>query len=90
MMKDLVEYYNRDRSGPKGDGVVGEFKSRAVTVEDYLRARDLMVYERMSVWNEYVSHDYESDKLAELIEAYDLVIDSMTCLAMEVDKNLDE
>ena len=64
-----------------------EFESRALTVEDYLKARDLMVDERSFAWMAHEDMDFENDKLAELVEAYDLVIDSLTCLAMEVDKN---
>lgn len=64
-----------------------EFESRALTVEDYLKARDLMVDERSFACMAHEYMDFENDKLAELVEAYDLVIDSLTCLAMEVDKN---
>ena len=63
-----------------------EFEIRELTVEDYLKARDLMVDERSLVWTVHENTNFENDKLAELVEAYDLVIDSLTCLAMEVDK----
>ena len=46
-----------------------------------------MVGERNCAWSIYENGNYEDDDLAELIKAYDLVIDGMTCLAMEVDKN---
>lgn len=59
------------------------FESREITVEEYLRARDLMMKERSSVWERYEAGHFEGDELAELIDAYDLVTDSMTCLAME-------
>lgn len=70
----------------EGDDVMNESESRPITVEEYLKARDLMVAERNFVWTAYEELDFESDKLVELIEAYDLVIDSLTCLAMKVDK----
>lgn len=63
-----------------------EFESRPITVEEYLRARDLMIEERGFLWTIHEGIDFARDDLAELIEAYDLVIDSLTCLAMEVDK----
>ena len=66
---------------------MSEFEVRDITVEEYLKARDLMVEERGAAWSMYEGGNYENDALAELIEAYDLVIDSMTCLAMEVSKN---
>lgn len=62
-----------------------EFESRPVTVEEYLRARDLMVDERNFRWVIYEGGNFEDDSLAELIEAYDLVVDSLTYLALEVD-----
>ena len=65
---------------------MNEFESREVTVEEYLKARDLMVGERNVYWTVYENDNFEDDGLGELIEAYDLVIDSLTCLAMEVDK----
>ena len=63
-----------------------EFESRPITVEEYLRARDLMMDERNFRWVIYEGDNFKDDGLGELIEAYDLVIDSLTCLAMEVDK----
>lgn len=65
-----------------------EFESREITVEEYLRARDLMMKERSAVWEryKYTAEDFEKDELAELIDAYDLVTDSLTCLAMERSK----
>lgn len=66
---------------------MNEFESREITVEEYLKARDLMVDEQNSVWVVHENNNFEDDKLAELIEAYDLVIDSLTCLAIEQDKN---
>ena len=60
-----------------------EFESREITVEEYLRTRNLMVRERSSVWERYEAGHFQSEELAELIDAYDLVTDSMTCLAME-------
>ncbi len=63
-----------------------EFESKEIAVEEYLRARDLMMRERNSTWERYEANNFEDDKLAELINAYDLVIDSMTCLAMEISK----
>lgn len=60
-----------------------EFESREITVEEYLRARDLMVKERNLIWERYEAGHFQSEELAELIDAYDLVTDSMTCLAME-------
>ena len=66
---------------------MNEFEVRDITVEEYLKARNLMVGERNCAWSIYENGNYEDDDLAELIKAYDLVIDGMTCLAMEVDKN---
>ena len=66
---------------------MNEFESREITVEEYLKARDLMAGERNAIWTIHEDLNFENDKLAELIEAYDLVIDNLTCLAMEVDKN---
>lgn len=63
-----------------------EFESREITVEEYLRARDLMMRERSFVWERYEAGHFQSEDLAELIDAYDLVTDSMTCLAMERSK----
>ena len=60
-----------------------EFESREITVEEYLRARDLMVKERNLIWERYEAGHFQSEELTELIDAYDLVTDSMTCLAME-------
>lgn len=60
-----------------------KFESREITVEEYLRARDLMVKERNLIWERYEAGHFQSEELAELIDAYDLVTDSMTCLAME-------
>ena len=77
---DFLEEY------PEGDDIMNEFVSRNITVEEYLKARNLMVGERDCAWSIYENGNYEDDNLAELIKAYDLVIDSMTCLAMEVDK----
>lgn len=65
---------------------MNEFESRKITVGEYLRARDLMVRERNSVWERYEAGHFQSEELAELIDAYDLVVDSMTCLAMERSK----
>lgn len=65
---------------------MNEFESRKITVEEYLRARDLMVRERSFVWERYEAGHFLSEELAELIDAYDLVADSMTCLAMERSK----
>lgn len=65
---------------------MNEFESRKITVGEYLRARDLMVKERSSVWERYEAGHFQSDELAELIDAYDFVADSMTCLAMERSK----
>lgn len=65
---------------------MNEFESRKIAVGEYLRARDLMVKERSSVWERYEAGHFQSDELAELIGAYDLVADSMTCLAMERSK----
>lgn len=62
---------------------MNEFESRKITVGEYLRARGLMVRERNSVWERYEVGHFQSEELAELIDAYDLVTDSMTCLAME-------
>lgn len=78
---DFLEDYH------EGDETMNEFESRDITVEEYLKARNLMVGQRDCAWSIYENGNYEGDGLAELIEAYDLVIDSMTCLAMEVDKN---
>lgn len=64
-----------------------EFESRPITVEEYLRARDLMVEERNFIWTIYEDDGFRDDNCAKLIEAYDLVIDSMTCLAMDVAKS---
>lgn len=66
---------------------MNEFESRPITVEEYLRARDLMVGERNVYWTVYENDNFEDDGIGELIEAYDLVVDSLTYLAMEVDKN---
>ena len=66
---------------------MNEFESRPITVEEYLRARDLMVGERNMYWTVYENDNFEDDGIGELIEAYDLVVDSLTYLAMEVDKN---
>lgn len=66
---------------------MNELESRPITVGEYLKARDLMVDERGFIWTIHESNGFEDDKLAELIEAYDLVIDSLTCLAMEAAKN---
>lgn len=66
---------------------MNKFESRPITIEEYLRVRDLMADERNFRWVMYESDNFEDDNLAELIEAYDLVIDSLTCLAMEVDKS---
>ena len=71
---------------PEGDNIMNEFESRNITVEEYLKARDLMVGERNAYWTIYENDNFEDDGLAELLYAYDLVIDSLTCLAMEVDK----
>lgn len=64
-----------------------EFESKPITVEEYLRARDLMMDERNFRWVMYEGDNFKDDCLGKLIEAYDLVIDSLTCLAMEVDKS---
>ena len=66
---------------------MNEFEVRDITVEEYLHARDLMADERNIKWVMYAENSFEDDRLAELIEAYDLVIDSLTCLAIEVYKN---
>ena len=66
----------------KESSTMNEFKSRQITVGEYLRARDLMVEERGDVWTIHEIYEFKDDKLAELIEAYDLVIDSLTCLAI--------
>lgn len=66
---------------------MNEFEIRPITIEEYLRARDLMVGERNMCWTVYENDKFEDDGLGELIEAYDLVIDSLTCLAMKADKN---
>ena len=63
-----------------------EFESRPITVEEYLRVRDLMVDERNFKWIIYEGDDFSDNGLTELIEAYDLVIDSLTCLAMNLDQ----
>ena len=65
---------------------MNEFKSRKITVGEYLRARDLVVRERSAVWERYKAGHFQSEELAELIDAYDLIADSMTCLAMERSK----
>lgn len=78
---DFLEEY------PEGDEAMKEFESRATTVEDYLKVRDLMVGERNIKWAMHENGNFEDDNLAELIEAYDFVIDSLTCLAMETDKS---
>ena len=65
---------------------MNEFESREITVEEYLKARDLMMEERDSVWEYYAANNFESNELAELIDAYDLITDSLTCLAMERSK----
>lgn len=65
---------------------MNEFESRKITVEEYLRTRDLMVRERSFVWERYEAGHFQSEELAELIDAYDLVTDSLTCLAMERSK----
>lgn len=44
-----------------------------------------MVAERDIVWEYYELTNFEYDKSGKLIDAYDLVIDSITCLAMEAD-----
>ena len=67
---------------------MNEFEVRNMTAGEYLRARDLMVGERDANWKMYEMDNYEDDYLAELIAAYDLVIDSLTCLAMDVDKKI--
>ena len=67
---------------------MNEFESREITVEEYLKARDLMMRERSFVWERYVTDHFESDELAKLIDAYDLVTDSLTCLAMERSKTV--
>ena len=64
-----------------------EFESRPITVEEYLRARDLMVEERNFIWTICEGDGFRNEHCAELIKAYDLVIDSMTCLAMDVAKS---
>jgi hypothetical protein len=66
---------------------MNEFESRPITVEEYLRARDLMVGERNMYWTVYENDNFEDDGIGELIEDYDLVVDSLTYLAIEVDKN---
>lgn len=65
---------------------LNEFETRDITVNDYLHARDFMVQERGAVWWQYESGDFENDELGELVEAYDFVIDTLTALAMELDK----
>ena len=65
---------------------MNKIEVRDITAEEYLKARNLMMNERHCAWSIYENGNYEDDNLAELIEAYDLVIDSMTCLAMEADK----
>jgi hypothetical protein len=80
----IIEQYKINKN--KGDIKMNEFESRGMTVEEYLRARDLMADERNIKWVMYAENSFEDDRLAELIEAYDLVIDSLTCLAMEIDK----
>ena len=67
-----------------------EFETRDITVEDYLHARKLMFEERCSVWWQYENLNFENDMLADLVQAYDLVIDILTCLAMELDKKSNE
>lgn len=62
------------------------FEVKEITVEDYMRARDYMTNERTFAWSQYESCDFENDYLGELIEAYDFVIDTLTCLAMDLDK----
>lgn len=65
---------------------LNEFETKDITVYDYLHARDLMVKERQAVWERYVRGNFENDSLGELIETYDFVSDTLTCLAIELDK----
>ena len=67
--------------------MMNEIETRVITIEDYLKTRDLMINERNCKLATYENDNFKDDELAELIEAYDFVIDSLTCLAMEVDKN---
>lgn len=78
---DFLEEYDEGE-----ENIMSEFEVREITVEEYLNARNLMVEERSFVWGIYEDCDFKNEKLAKLIEAYDLVIDSLTCLAMEQDK----
>ena len=69
---------------------MNEIEVRDITVEEYLKARNLMVGERNCAWSIYENGNYEDYNLAELIEAYDLVIDSMTYLAMDLAMEADK
>lgn len=65
---------------------LNEYETRDITVDDYLHARGLMVKERQTVWEQYARGNFENDSLGELVEAYDFVSDTLTCLAIELDK----
>ena len=64
---------------------LNELEVRNVTVNDYLRARDLMTEERGIAWRRHECEEFRNDKLGELVEVYDFIIDTLTCLAIELD-----
>lgn len=66
--------------------MLNEFEVRDVSVEDYLYTRNLMVKERSAVWEQYERSNFENSHLGELINAYDFVTDTLTWLAIELDK----
>ena len=66
--------------------MIDRFDVKEITVEDYMNVRDYMINERMLAWSQHESCDFENDYLGELIETYDFVIDTLTCLAMDLDK----
>ena len=66
--------------------MVNEFETRDITVSDYTYARALMIQERSSIWRRYEYEGFKDDKLGELVEVYDFVIDTLTELAIELDK----
>ena len=71
----------------KGRNIMNnEFETIKLTVGDYLHARDLMVEERGRTWRQYEQGHFENDELGELVEAYDFVADTLTWLAMELDR----
>lgn len=63
-----------------------KFEIKDITVYDYLHVRDLMTEERHVVWDQLEREDFSNDYLGELVEAYDFVIDTLTCLAIDLNK----